>query len=137
MVTRELRGIGRPTRRLRSLLSRVHQPGETVGAHQAMRDVETVEAMASLLRAAFRATRTTDGRIDTRDVAHHVMTRMGQLRRPNAPATMTAIIDDATAVTAFARLLTEAIERTQGRDGRLDMESVAGFVVRRMREHTR
>ena len=53
---------------------------------------------------------------------------------PNAQA-IGAVMEDIVTVDALARVLTEAIDASVTKDGRLDTKDVAAFVLRRMKEH--
>lgn len=55
---------------------------------------------------------------------------------PNAQ-TIGRVMEDIVAVDALARILTEAIDASTTKDGRLDTKDVAAFVLRRMKEHQR
>lgn len=44
-------------------------------------------------------------------------------------------LDEETAVDAFARLLTEAMEKNQTKDGRIDMRDVAAHVLGEMKRN--
>ena len=48
---------------------------------------------------------------------------------------MDRILEDETAIDALARLLTEAIETRQTKDGRIDMRDVAAHVLAEMRKN--
>lgn len=47
------------------------------------------------------------------------------------------IVEDVTAIDALARLLTEAMEKCQTKDGRVDMKDVAAHVLGEMKRHQR
>lgn len=63
--------------------------------------------------------------------------RLGSLYSEKKVTDVDKMIDDLVAVDAFARLLTEAMETCQTKDGRLDTKDVAAFVLRRMKESPR
>lgn len=50
---------------------------------------------------------------------------------------MDQIVEDVTAIDAFARLLTEAMEKKMTKDGRVDMKDVAAYVLAEMKRHPR
>lgn len=45
------------------------------------------------------------------------------------------VLDDEVAIDAFSRLLTEAMEKCQTKDGRVDMRDVAVHVLREMKRN--
>ncbi len=103
---------------------------------EALDTVLVTDGLKAMIGAAFKACLTTDGRLDTKDVAHFVMTRMGVFQAPTAGVDqLKAQIDDANKVMAFAGLLTEAIEKRQQKDGTLDLSDVAAHVFAAMRSH--
>lgn len=50
---------------------------------------------------------------------------------------MDRVVEDATAIDALARVLTEAMERNLSKDGRVDMRDVAAHVLAEMKRHQR
>jgi len=58
-------------------------------------------------------------------------------RKPREARNLAAMMDDFTATDALARLLTEAIEKHQKTDGRVDMKDVAQHVLAEMKRHPR
>lgn len=61
--------------------------------------------------------------------------QMRMMRGPRAAAQLDQILEDTVAIDALARLLTEALEKCQTKDGRVDMRDVAVHVLREMRRH--
>jgi len=51
------------------------------------------------------------------------------------PRLLDGVVEDSVAIDSFARLLTEAMEKCQTKDGRVDMKDVAAFVLGEMRKH--
>lgn len=99
-----------------------------------------VIGLAQIIDRAIADKRTVDGRIDTRDVAHAVLTEMGSLHsaaRLSADITVEQLVDDTIAVTALARLITEAFETRQARDGSINSREVAAHVLQEMRSSKR
>jgi len=104
----------------------LHPDGAPIRLGRALTETLAIDSLSRIISDAIKAKRTTDGRVDTRDVAHEVMTKMRALSNGS---TTEAMIDDSTRVTALARLLTEAIEtQQQPGTGDLNMRDVAAHV---------
>lgn len=126
----------RPGRAMGRVIAITHPDRPTMQFGHALDLAVIIDRLKGMLADAFKACLTTDGRLCTRDVAHFVMFRMGQLQAPTPGAdALVAQIDDATKVTAFARLLTEAIETRQQPNGTIDPADVAAHVFSAMRSH--
>lgn len=127
-----LSGVAHPHGRIRRSMGIVRagmSPAMSLGA--ALEHTLAIDALSTLLIESVKKCRTADGRVDSRDVAHAVMVCMGQIQ---AGASIASRIDDATAVGAFARLLTEAIDK-RAPDGRGDWRDVAAHVLVEMKGH--
>ncbi|HYV99695.1 MAG TPA: hypothetical protein VE967_19705 [Gemmatimonadaceae bacterium] len=61
--------------------------------------------------------------------------RMRLLYGKSAVERLDQIVEDTTAIDALSRLLTEAMEKCQTKDGRVDMKDVAAFVLGEMKRH--
>jgi hypothetical protein len=57
------------------------------------------------------------------------------LNGPQSVARLDRILEDETAIDALSRLLTEAIEKRQAKDGRIDMRDVAAHVLAEMKRN--
>ncbi len=126
----------RPSDAYRRSFGLLHVQGLGVPIGRALDDALAIGALATLIGETIKQQRTADGRVDTRDVAHAIMARMGM--SGNHSVSVKQMIDDSTNVTAFARLLTEAIEMQQDAGtGDLDMKNVAAHVLAEMRRHQR
>lgn len=67
----------------------------------------------------------------------HIRKSMGVLYGKRKVSDVDKMIDDLVGVDALAQLMTEAIETTQAKDGRVDMRDAAAYVLARMKESPR
>lgn len=62
---------------------------------------------------------------------------LGIMYGPGAQKKLEEALDAETAVDALARLMTEAMEKNQTKDGRIDMRDVAAHVLKEMKRNQR
>lgn len=126
----------RPGAAMARVLGITHPDRATLQFGHALDLVCIVDGLKVMIGDAIKACRREDTRLDTKDVAHFVMTRMGALQAPiQGLADIKAQVDDANNIMAFAALLTEAIETGQRPDGSLDLSEVAAHVFAAIRSH--
>lgn len=70
-----------PTKRLRALAFAKHGPGMAASIYSMVQDAEAVAALAKILDQAMTECTSTDGRLDLKDVAAHVITHMRENQR--------------------------------------------------------
>lgn len=71
-----LRGVARPTRKLRARLEMIHGRGFVERMDRVVEDETAIDALARLLTEAIEKNQTRDGRVDMKDVAAHVLAEM-------------------------------------------------------------
>lgn len=76
-----LRGIARPTRRLKAQLEVLHGKHFVERMDRVVEDVITIDALAKVLDQAMEKSVTKDGRMDLRDVAAYVLAEMKRMQR--------------------------------------------------------
>jgi hypothetical protein len=127
-------GSARPSPSLLASLTVLHGPSLVVTPMPALLDdTDAIVALAQILDEGLKLYTTTDGRIDTCDLAAHVVGKLA----PQRSGAVEGLVNDATAITGLARVLTEAIETRQAADGSLDLKQVAAHVLAEMRAHQR
>lgn len=135
MTIGNLHGVARPGRSIRRAFGILHGKGENLSIDRALAETSAVLGLGKVIEEAVTAVRTTDGRIDSRDVAARVVEALAK-SRPFRP-TLESRIHDATMITSLARLITEAIETQQGKDGAISWNDVAAHVFAEMRNNQR
>jgi hypothetical protein len=124
-----LAGIAKPSRAVRSLLLVSRSSSAPAPLPVMLAELTAIEALAGVLLTAVKANTTSDGRVDTRDVAVAVVEALA----PRKLGTLEALINNGVMVTALARLLTECFDEAikEGRD--INMSTAAAHVFKHMR----
>ena len=133
--------IARPSEALRSRLTYMPQgTPKTIGGM--LDSLTKVDALAELLSRAITTLKTSDGRLDSRDVGafiiHNMVTNGGAARPMLAlpgvserdASNIQAMAADMVAASALGLLITKGIEATQEPSGLVDTKKVAAFVFR-------
>jgi len=128
----QISGVAHATSSLRQQLGMV-LPSPEVPLPVAMAADLAIDGLARLLTSAIETCTTTDGRLDMRDVAGHVLVAMGENRKSDDGPDVGRVSTFVLAEQALARLLTEAFEKRQQPDGRVDTRDVAAYVFSQMR----
>lgn len=110
---------------LRRQFGIMHDGGQPSNIGRAMTEALAVTQLASVISDALNKCRTSDGRVDTRDVADYIANRIAPR---SSPKTLPQMVDNAVMITAFARLITEAIETRMSSTGDLDTRDVAAHI---------
>lgn len=76
-----LRGIARPTRKLKARLEMLHGKNFVERMDRIVEDTTAIDALACLLTEAMEKNMTKDGRVDMKDVAAHVLAEMKRNQR--------------------------------------------------------
>jgi hypothetical protein len=71
-----LRGVARPTRKLRARLEMIHGRGFVERMDRVMEDEAAIDAFSRLLTEAVEKNTSKDGRVDMKDVAAFVLAEM-------------------------------------------------------------
>jgi len=111
----EISAVFRPGDAVRVGLLVVNGGAKTVGVGKALAQSEAIIELGDLLEEAFKAKRTADGRIDSRDVAHFVLVRLGKAMTKPA-ATIEERLEDDKEIDGFAKVWTRAVEESLGRE---------------------
>lgn len=72
----DLRGVARPTKKLRARLEILHGKGFVERMDRIVEDTTAIDALARLLTEAVEKNTTKDGRVDMKDVAAFVLAEM-------------------------------------------------------------
>ncbi len=126
-----LSGLALPSRKVRALLLVSRETPAPIPLTLALAELTAIDALAGVLLTAWEKCKTSDGRVDTRDMA---ATIVGVIGAPLvAGATLEQLINHSTMVTALARLLTECFDEAiaGGRD--INMSTAAAHVIKHMR----
>ena len=126
MAVGNLAGVAHATAAVRLLAGRAPGP---VSIGVLLDELTAQETLAEMLQGAVVKHTTADGRVDTRDVAATVIAAM----MPAPTGKLEELVDNATAITALARLLTEAFDLAVVGGQGLNFNAAAQHVLLHMR----